>query len=273
MHAHQLRGLGVANVELKINDAFSADAKVAGHQVGKSREVFFVDFEFVFRNGFNSAFEQIFNHGHRDNWLHLGLLLDGDLFSRQMDRQVGELQKRPFGVPVSAFEFLADLDDHLACNGKISVEPRSPEPPAVEHHIQLVVAASLELAVRRDLEYGRVRVAAHNLVGARRFLAAFGPSEERADGRVVAREVVSLSACERPLFGLLQLNKPVFFQLGLTIVDRVEVGGRGIERVNDLERVCFADLEELLGDRVLIRNHINIKNHLRRRRPPPCRLI
>lgn len=83
-------------------------------------------------------------------------------------------------------------------------------------------------------------MATNNLVGADTGVAALGTSKESDNGRAITSEVVALAASEVPFFGFFNFDETVILQLLLAVVDSVEVGGGGVETIDDLLGVDLA---------------------------------
>ena len=103
------------------------------------------------------------------------------LLSVKMDGQRWHLHQRSASIPVLADKLVSLLDDDLASQRQVSIEPCAPETTSVRHHIDLVVAKLLQLAARCDLENGTVSVAPDDLEVVDRLRATLLPSEEGAN--------------------------------------------------------------------------------------------
>lgn len=71
--------------------------------------------------------EQVVDDSHGEDGLQMCLLVGFELFRAvQVDGERGDLHEGSAGVPVSALERVAVLDDNFASERKITVEPSSP---------------------------------------------------------------------------------------------------------------------------------------------------
>ena len=147
------------------------------------------------------------------------------LRSVEMDCQARNFHKRPSSAPVLALQFFSifALDDNFSGQSQISIKPSSPQATTISHHVKLQVSQSIFLAMRSNLQAGRISVAAHDLECRDWLLSAQGSCKERADCRAITREVVSFACFKVPFSSLLELSEAILGKLILAIIDGVEV--------------------------------------------------
>ncbi len=128
-------------------------------------------------------------------------------------------------IPKSAFKLgsVFTLKDDFACKCEIAIKPSAPQTTAIRHYVHLVIAQSVELATRSNLEARRVGMATNNLKCGNWILTALKTCQKCANCRAITLEEVSFACLKCPLLRLLELNETALSKRVCAPVHRVEV--------------------------------------------------
>lgn len=146
MKSPQRSWLDIGNIELKINYSLSCNFQVVRDQSCQSREMLFIELEPIIINLFDIVSKDLINDSHGKNRFKMGLFVGVELvLPIKMNGQVWHFHQGVFTVPVLALKLLSifTLDDNLAGQGKVSVEPGAPKTASVGHHVDLIIPKSV----------------------------------------------------------------------------------------------------------------------------------
>ena len=156
----------------------------------------------------------------------MGLLVRLELlFPVQVNGQGRHFHEWLARGPILGTQCFAILNDDFPSQGKISIEPGSPQATTISHHIQLMESEGLLLAAGGDFGDWRVGVTSNDLEGGDWLFNDLSSTQEGTNGGPIASEVVSFASLKIPLCCFFELSEPIESEEVLAVVDCMEVGG------------------------------------------------